>query len=124
MAAPILWVPGSFCRKASMLLKYLALGGRGYLGFGFFGGGGGGSAKFIFFERRDFSDELTFLFIIPKPCLVMSFFIVARSSNPLPHLVTSNPARPNQNGFLCGPLRAFKSPSTSASSYPAEQEDC
>ena len=37
MAAPILWAPGkmrSFCRKTSMSIKFLILGGAGILGLG------------------------------------------------------------------------------------------
>ena len=46
MAAPILWTPGEnafFCRKTSMSIKFLVLGGGGEFWFG-----GGGSADFIF----------------------------------------------------------------------------
>ena len=52
MAAPILWTYGktpSFCRKTSMSIKFLVLGGD----FGF----GGGECRFYFYGRGDFSEK-------------------------------------------------------------------
>ena len=53
MAAPILWTPGKmrlFCRKTSMSIKFLVLGG------GILGSFGGGKCRFYFYGREDFSD--------------------------------------------------------------------
>ena len=65
MAAPILWTPGkkcllsekmpSFCRKTSMSIKFLVLGGGGGGNFGYFLGGG--ECRFYFHGREDFSDN-------------------------------------------------------------------
>ena len=54
MAAPILWTPGKmrpFCRKTSMSIKFLVLGG------GIWGLGGGG-VPIHFYGREDFSDYI------------------------------------------------------------------
>ena len=53
MGAPIIWTPGenaSVLQEKPMSIKFLVLGGGGYLGFG----GGGGSADFIFMGARIF----------------------------------------------------------------------
>ena len=57
MAAPILRTPGkmpSFCRKTSMSIKFLVLGGGE---FGFWGGGPG-KCRFYFYGREDFSEKI------------------------------------------------------------------
>ena len=57
MAAPILWIPGkmpAFCRKTSMSIKFLVLGGGGDFGLG-----GGGKCRFYFYGRGDFSETTT-----------------------------------------------------------------
>ena len=60
MAAPSLWTPGKmrpFCRKTSMSIKFLVLGGGE---FWVLRGGGGGSADFIFMGARIFLKNLRF----------------------------------------------------------------
>ena len=59
MAAPISWTPGKmrfFCRKTAMSIKFLVLGGGGYLGFG------GGGVPILFLWARGF-----FWFFIQEP---------------------------------------------------------
>ena len=52
MGAPVLWAPGifAFCRKTSMSIKFLILGG-GILGFW-----GEGECRLYFYGGGDFSD--------------------------------------------------------------------
>ena len=55
MAAPILWTHGKmpfFCRKTSMSIKILVLGGGGSIWVF-----GGGECRFYFYGREDFSDR-------------------------------------------------------------------
>ena len=69
MAAPIygrLACLGSFCWKNPMPIKFLVLGGRGFLE-----GGGGGSANFVFmgvriFLMKEFSTILISLMSVPE----------------------------------------------------------
>ena len=73
MGAPILWTPGKmrpFCRKTSMSMKFLVLGGGGILGFG------GGKCRFYFFGRADFSEVSQFFSFVLV--VVGSRTIVAR----------------------------------------------